>query len=508
MNEQRVLIFPPSRRDGEVTREVLRRAGLLCVVCHDAAEVAQEIDVGSGALIMTDAALAARRIQIVLTSLARQPAWSDLPVVLLCQTSPQTPAPSTTLKAFTNVTVLDRPTSVRTLVSTVHAALRGRRRQYQTRDQLEALRIAEENLRSADRRKDEFLAMLAHELRNPLAPIRNAGEVLTQLLPEHSQVQALAAILRRQSSHLSRMVDDLLDVSRITQGRIELQHLPVNLSAVISQALESVEPLMREKKHKVFVASEYAPLYVNGDHARLVQSIANILTNSGKYTDPEGEIRIEMRRDAGEVAISVTDNGVGIPAELLPQIFDLFVQSNRSLDRSQGGLGIGLSVVRRLIEMHGGRVNAVSRGPGQGSRFEVILPIIAHPTEVVEPESQKTAARRRILVVDDNADAANSLAMILNLSGHVAVPVYGAAEALERAAAFDPEIVLLDIGLPGTDGYEVARQLKSRGSTARLVALTGYGQPEDIRRSRNAGFHGHLVKPVDLRYLLRDVGGA
>ncbi|MBV9912613.1 MAG: hybrid sensor histidine kinase/response regulator [Sinobacteraceae bacterium] len=455
---------------------------------------------------MTDAALVGRSIQIVLASLARQPAWSDLPVVLLCQTSPQTPAVSNVLKSFSNVTVLDRPTSVRTLVSTVQSALRGRLRQYQMRDQLEALRIAEENLRNADRRKDEFLAMLAHELRNPLAPIRNAGEVLTQMLPENSQIQTIAGIVKRQSSHLSRMVDDLLDVSRITQGRIELQQHPVDLSAVISQALESVEPLMREKRHSISVASGNTPVYVNGDHARLVQCIANVLTNSGKYTDPDGEIRIEMRADAGEVTISITDNGVGIPAELMPQIFDLFVQSNRSLDRSQGGLGIGLSVVRRLVEMHGGRVTAVSQGPEKGARFEVVLPTIEHPAQKAELQSEQTATRRRILVVDDNADAANSLAMILNLSGHVAVPVYGAAEALERAAAFDPEIVLLDIGLPGVDGYEVARQLKCRGSNARLVALTGYGQPEDIRRTRKAGFHGHLVKPVDLRQLLQDVG--
>jgi two-component system, sensor histidine kinase len=506
VNEQRVLIFPPSRRDGEVTRAVLRRAGLDCEVYHDALEVAHHIDSGMGALIMTDAALALPNIQIVLTSLSRQPAWSDLPVVLLCQTGAQTPAVSGVLKALTNVTVLDRPTSARTLVSTVLAALRGRLRQYQTRDQLEALRIAEENLRNADQRKDEFLAMLAHELRNPLAPIRNAGELLTRTLPEHSQVQTIAAIVKRQSTHLSRMVDDLLDVSRITQRRIELQHQPVNLSSVVSQALESVEPLMREKNHKVFVASAYEPVYVNGDHARLVQCIANILTNSGKYTDPGGEIRVEMRVEAGQVAIGIADNGVGIPAELLPRIFDLFVQSKRSLDRSQGGLGIGLSVVRRLIEMHGGRVSAASDGPGRGARFELVLPTIAHPTKEADQESEQTAIQRRILIVDDNVDSADSLAMILNLSGHVAEPVYGGAEALERAAAFDPEIVLLDIGLPGIDGYEVARRLKRGGSKARLVALTGYGQPEDVRRAHDAGFDEHLVKPVDVQHLLRNVG--
>jgi signal transduction histidine kinase len=428
--------------------------------------------------------------------------------VLLCQPGPQTSAVAAIFRELTNVTVLDRPASARTLVSTVQAALRGRLRQYQTRDQLEALRVAEDNLRNADRRKDEFLAMLAHELRNPLAPIRNAGELLARILPENARVQTIAAIVNRQSTHLSRLVDDLLDVSRITQGRIELQHEPVNLLSVISQALETVEPLMRDNRHKVIIAAAEGAVYVNGDHARLVQCIANILTNSGKYTDPGGEIRVEMRTDGGQVVITITDNGVGIPAELLPQIFDLFVQSNRSLDRSQGGLGIGLSVVRRLIEMHGGRVSAASDGPGRGARFELRLPIIAPRSDMKDEQPEQASVGRRILIVDDNADSADSLAMILNHSGHTAEPVYGAVDALNRAAAFDPEIVLLDIGLPGLDGYEVARELRGRGSNARLIALTGYGQQEDIRRAQDAGFDAHLVKPVDLQRLLRKLAAS
>ena len=507
MNEQRVLIFPPSRRDGEVTCEVLRRAGLFCAVRNKAPEVAQEIDAGAGALIMTDAGLRAPGIEAILMALSRQPAWSDLPIVLLCQPTSQTPFVSHIVTALTNVTVLDRPTSARTLISTAQAALRGRLRQYQTRDQLEALRIAEENLRNGDRRKDEFLAMLAHELRNPLAPIRNAGELLARSLPDDPHVQTIAGIVQRQSTHLARLVDDLLDVSRITQGRIELQQESVNLGSVISQALETVEPLMRENRHKVFVATVHTPVYVRGDHARLVQCVANILTNSAKYTDPGGEIRLEMASDGRHASITVTDNGVGIPAELLPRIFDLFVQSNRSLDRAQGGLGIGLSLVRRLIEMHGGSVTATSDGPGHGARFEVVLPVIASATESSEKPSDQLPARRRILVVDDNSDSANSLAMLLNISGHVAEPVYGPAEALERAAAFDPDVVLLDIGLPGMDGYELAKQLRTRGSNARLVAVTGYGQPGDIRRAQEAGFDAHLVKPVDVEHLLRDLGG-
>ncbi|HEY6923210.1 MAG TPA: ATP-binding protein [Steroidobacteraceae bacterium] len=508
MNEQRVLIFPPSRRDGEVTGAVLRRAGLDCTVHNKAADVAHEIDVGAGALIMTDAAPSAPGIEAILASLSRQQAWSDLPIVLLCQPGPQTPLVAHIVRELTNVTVLDRPTSARTLVSTVQAALRGRLRQYQTRDQLEALRIAEEHLRNADRRKDEFLAMLAHELRNPLAPIRNAGELLVRTLPDDPQVGTIAAIIQRQSTHLSRLVDDLLDVSRITQGRIELQHEPVDLSSVISQALESVEPLVREKRHKVFVSAGHRPVYVKGDRARLVQCVANILTNAAKYTDPGGEIRLEMHSDGRHVSIVICDNGVGIPAELLPRIFDLFVQSNRSLDRSQGGLGIGLSLVRRLIEMHQGSVSASSEGPERGARFEVTLPVTAAAHEMGAQHSQQAPTARRILVVDDNADSANSLSMILNISGHVAEPVYTPAEALERAAESDPEVVLLDIGLPGMDGYELARKLRSRGSKARLIAVTGYGQPGDLRRAQEAGFDAHLVKPVDVQHLLRDLAGS
>jgi len=503
VKEQRVLIFPPSRRDGEATCAVLQRAGLASTVVYDVAQVAKEIESDTDALIMTDAAFTAPSFQTVLAALSRQPAWSDVPVVLLCQAGPQPPAIARIIGGLTNVTVLDRPTSARTLISTARAALRGRMRQYEMRDQLEALKVAEESLRNADRRKDEFLAMLAHELRNPLAPIRNAGELLARMLPENSQVQKIADVVKRQSTHLSRLVDDLLDVSRITQGRIELQHEPVNLSAVIAQALESVEPLMRENRHTLNVAEDIGPVYVNGDHGRLVQCVANILTNSGKYTEPGGHIRVEMRTADHEVAIAITDTGVGISADLLPRIFDLFVQSNRSLDRSQGGLGIGLSLVRRLIEMHGGRVSAASDGPGKGARFELVLPVIERPSVVREAPMAQTPVGRRILVVDDNADSADSLAMILNHSGHMAEPAYSAEMALERAADFDPDFIILDIGLPGADGYQVARQLRSRGSNARLIALTGYGQPEDVRRAYDAGFGAHLVKPVDVPRLLQ-----
>lgn len=513
MADGRVVVLPPGRRDGDVTRELLERAGVTCLVCYDAPTLAREIDAGAGAIVLTDHAFHIADFNHVQAALGRQPPWSDLPIVLLCQTGLQSPLVAHAAASFTNVTLLDRPTSARTLISAVQAAIRARHRQYQTREQLEALRQTQETLEDrerelhkADRRKDEFLAMLAHELRNPLAPIRNASELLARTLPADSQSQNVVGLVKRQVTHLTRLVDDLLDVSRITQGRIELQRSPIELASVIEQALESVEPLMREKRHKVRVSSRFDDLYVDGDSARLVQCVANILTNSAKYTDPDGEIHIDSLRQGSDAVISITDNGVGIPEELLPQIFELFVQSDRTLDRSQGGLGIGLSVVQRLVEMHGGRVRARSAGPGRGSAFEIRLPSIEAPAKGLEESAPGSVDAKRILIVDDNADAADSLALLLGLDGHTAHPVYGSMDALESMGTFDPEVILLDIGLPGMDGYEVVRRMRARGSKAQIVALTGYGQTNDQARARAAGFDAHLVKPVDLDLLRKHLG--
>jgi CheY-like chemotaxis protein len=361
-------------------------------------------------------------------------------------------------------------------------------------------------LETADRQKNEFLAMLAHELRNPLAPIRNAGEILSRTLPTDSPAHAMVAMVKRQVSQLTRLVDDLLDVSRITQGRVELQLRPLELGNVISQAVETAEPLFQARRHEVSIVSSYRTLYVNGDMARLVQCVVNILTNAAKYTDARGTIRVESRADGADAVITIADSGAGISPELLPRVFDLFVQGERTLDRSLGGLGIGLSVARRLIEMHGGRLTAESPGLGQGATFEIRVPRLERPQEVgSRAERVKAAASRRILIVDDNADAANSLAQVLGLDGHVTEPVYSAGEALSRASSFAPEVVLLDLGLPEMDGYEVARRLRERPEFAalRIIALTGYGQSEDLRRSWEVGFDDHLTKPVDFEVLGR-----
>jgi PAS domain S-box-containing protein len=364
-------------------------------------------------------------------------------------------------------------------------------------------------LQIADRQKDEFLAMLAHELRNPLAPLRNASELLALTARQDARAQFGVDVIKRQVTQLTRLVDDLLDVSRITQGRIELTLEPLDLASIIAQAVETVEPLMREKQHAVSVVACHQPLHVNGDNARLVQCISNILTNAAKYTDRGGQIRVRSFAEAESAVVEISDNGIGIPAELLPRIFDLFVQGDRALDRSQGGLGIGLSVVRRLLEMHGGQVLASSGGSAQGSTFTIRLPLIGRPSVSSGEPERIRAARQRILIVDDNEDAADTLALLLQLDGHETQAVYSSKGALERAQSFRPDVMLLDIGLPEMNGYEVARQLRSLPGLQRLrlIALTGYGQAVDRARARAAGFDDHLMKPVDAEELARALAG-
>ena len=360
-------------------------------------------------------------------------------------------------------------------------------------------------LEAADRQKNEFLAMLAHELRNPLAPIHNSSELLSRTLMENEHARAAVAVIRRQVSHLTRLVDDLLDVSRISQGRIDLRLECLPLETAIAQAIECVESLVREKGHNLMITTSDPPLFVNADPARIVQCIANVLINAVKYTGPGGQIRVESRNEGEEAVISISDNGVGISEELRPHIFDLFVQGTRTLDRAQGGLGIGLAVVKRLVEMHCGQVSIASRGTGQGTTFEIRLPRIVSVARSSGVHGRFGVPRRRVLIVDDNADAADSLAMLLSIEGHETQTIHSAREAIVRAESFQPHVILLDIGLPEMDGYEVARRIRELpgGREMKLVAVTGYGGPEDRMRTRAAGFDAHLLKPPDLAMLAR-----
>jgi len=368
-----------------------------------------------------------------------------------------------------------------------------------TLDVTERKRI-EEALRDMDRRKDEFLAMLAHELRNPLAPIQTGSELLERNFHANDSIHGIAAMVKRQVAQLARLVDDLLDVSRITQGRIELKREPVELGEVVERSLETVMPLLQDKHQHLERVPSLTPLFVRGDLTRLVQSLANLLGNAVKYTDRGGHIRVEVRRERGHGLIEVRDDGIGIAPDLLPRVFELFVQGERGLDRAQGGLGIGLSVVRRLVEMHGGTVSAVSPGERQGSSFLIRLPLIAEPALRTGRSAPAFPANepRRVLVIDDNADAADTLCMLLKVAGHSAEAVYAGREALERLGDFAAEAALVDIGLPDKSGYDLARQIRARSGRIQLIALTGYGQPEDFVRSREAGFDAHMVKPVEI----------
>ena len=359
-------------------------------------------------------------------------------------------------------------------------------------------------LQEADRNKDEFLAMLAHELRNPLAPMLNALQLL-RLKPSEAQSQWAQEVMQRQLAQLTRLVDDLLDVSRITRGMITLAREPLEVATLITRAVETVQPLLRERDHQLTLLIPPEPLRVNGDTTRLTQALANVLGNAAKYTDRGGRIALRCSREGANVEICVRDNGVGISPELLPRIFDLFTQLDRRPDHTVSGLGIGLALVRRLVEMHGGTVTAHSAGVGAGSEFVIRLPLHAgagadigrHAEIAVSPEAAVVA--RRILLADDNADALESLAAVLRLRGHEVFSASNGASAFETAVQHVPDIALLDIGMPLLDGYEVARRIRAEtwGKTVTLVALTGWGQESDRRRSHEAGFDTHLVKPLD-----------
>jgi signal transduction histidine kinase/CheY-like chemotaxis protein len=369
------------------------------------------------------------------------------------------------------------------------------------------------DIQEDDRRKNEFLAMLAHELRNPLAPIRNAVEILQHLGLKDGDLGWASDVISRQVEQMVRLVDDLLDISRITGGKVQLRKEPIDVASVVSRAVETSRPLIEARGHRLAVELPREPLWVVGDRTRLSQVLANVLNNAAKYTADGGEIALSVGREAEEAVFRVRDTGVGIPPEMLSRVFDLFTQVDRSLDRSEGGLGIGLTLVHRLMEMHGGRVEARSEGPGRGSEFILRLPAASangqHREGPKAPAAAGDAAadRRascRILIVDDNQDSARTLERLLRISGHEVHTAPDGPAALGLMDSIRPDLVLLDIGLPGMDGYEVARRIRERPDGARilLVALTGYGRAEDRARSHEAGCDHHFTKPVELDMLL------
>ena len=499
--ESRVLVVAPTRRDAHVTCELLARAGIACEAVADLVVLASAIEAGAGALVMTDAALTAPGIEGVLAAIDRQPGWSDLPVVVLTPDRYPSVAVQRRLDAFTNLTLLDRPSSMRSLLSAVKAALRARGRQYQIRDQLGELRLADRALREADRRKDEFLATLAHELRNPLAPIRTGLAVLERIPGDAPQAIDVRTMMQRQLGALVRLIDDLLDVSRIATGKVRLQREIVDLRHVIDSALEASQPLLRAKHQDIRVELPAKSVGVFGDPMRLAQVIGNLVNNSSKYTPDGGHVDVALALEGNDAVVRVSDDGAGIPAHMLDGVFDLFTQVDGTRDQSQGGLGIGLSLARRLMQLHGGSVTAESAGPGHGSTFTLRLPALPMPADAIppaQPDAARTQARPRVLIVDDNVDAAESLALALALDGYPTRAEYSGEAALRAVDGFRPQAILCDIGLPGMDGHEVARRVRSDPDHAgiTLVAVSGLGSAGDKQRAHAAGFDFHLVKPV------------
>jgi len=364
---------------------------------------------------------------------------------------------------------------------------------------------AEEALKAADRRKDEFLATLSHELRNPLAPILNAVQLLAMPTLGELQRSRALAVIHRQVLHMARLVDDLLDVSRISSGKITLQRAPVGLSLVVARALETCGPLLEERAVAVSVTAPDGDLVVDGDLTRLVQVAANLVNNAAKFTPRSGRVDIDTRREDGHAVLVVRDTGIGIAEDMLPRVFDLFTQVSRGSQGTGGGLGVGLSIVRQLVQMHGGDVTAHSAGPGHGSELVVRLPLLPAPaTEASDAPARPRSASRRILIADDNDDALETLSWLLESQGHEVHTARDGLEAVEAAATVRPEIVILDIGMPNLDGYGAAERIRGQpwGRPMKLVAQTGWGQPSDKLRAKQAGFDLHLTKPIDLDRLI------
>lgn len=364
-------------------------------------------------------------------------------------------------------------------------------------------------LREADRSKDEFLATLAHELRNPLAPVRNAVQILRGQTASSAEGQWAVDLIERQMQQMTRLIDDLLDVSRITRNRIELRRERVDLIKALEVAVETSRPIIDLAGHELTLDLVPQPLYVEADVTRLAQAIANLLNNAAKYTEHRGHISLLAERQGSDAVITVRDDGIGISPEMLPRIFDMFTQVDRSIARSQGGLGIGLTLVKRLIDLHGGTISARSAGPGKGSEFIVRLPLLIEAATNDPPtlnlgRSSRKASPLRVAIVDDNRDAANSLALVLKMSGHDVRTAYDGEDGVMLATDFRPDVVLLDIGMPRLNGYEAAQAIRRKdwGGGVTLIALTGWGQESDKQRSSEAGFDHHLVKPVDPDALL------
>ena len=484
-----VAVWAPSGRDAPLAIDLIERHGIAAVPCRDVEELVVRMD-NLGCALITSECLGVAARQRLAAALARQPLWSDFPIVLMAPRGADRAGEVLAATALLgNVTVLERPVQSGTLISALVSALRSRRRQYEARE--------------AIWRRDQFLAMLGHELRNPLAAIMLAVESLPRSNDEAQPGDKQHGIIERQARHLARLVDDLLDVARVTSGKVRLQTEPLDLAEVAQRCVHGAELAARRRGIELRVDADPHPVMVEGDLVRLEEVFHNLIANAVKYSTDGARVAVRVRSDGTTGVVDVADTGIGISAEMVPRVFDLFAQADSSLDRSQGGLGIGLTLVRALVELHGGTITASSAGVGHGSTFSVVLPMAratsssASASATIAPPPQPDPARPlRVLIVEDNADVLDMTRDLLEAAGcDVATAVDGAA-GLAQLTARPPDVAFIDIGLPSLDGYEIATGARQHGVRTFLVAMTGYGQPDDQQRALAAGFDRHVTKPV------------
>jgi len=491
--ERRIVICAPTGRDAALTAKVLQSVGIHSIVCANTDELMSQLPLGAGALLLVEEVVSGAAMRPLAEYVASQPTWSDIPILLLTRSGADSLDVQRAVEHLGNVTLVERPVRTVALITATRSAVRARERQYQVRD--------------ADKRKDEFLATLAHELRNPLAPIRTSMGILKHLYPDSGQITQVRNIVDRQVAHLTRLVDDLLDVARITSGKVTLKKEQITLQSVVNHAVEISGSAMENKQHRLEVQAPDGLYLLDADHARLVQSVANLLVNAAKFTPAGGHIVLRAEVDGPVVTFTVADNGIGLEPSSLAKIFDLFAQTPVP-GEAPTGLGIGLSLARQFAEMHGGTLQASSKGLGHGSEFVLALPVVLEHGQLAAPapvaDHATSGNTKKILVVDDNVDAANTLGALLGMDGFAVTTAYDGVAAVAAAKAHKPDVVVMDIGMPGMNGYEAARLIRQEaaGEKMVLIALTGWGQSSDKTQASLAGFDHHLVKPIDYDSLM------
>ncbi|MES2318502.1 MAG: response regulator [Pseudomonadota bacterium] len=493
--EKRVLIYAPTGQDAVLAAKMLDMASVENLVTATAAQLASELLLGVGAVLTVEEALSNGGLKVLGEFVQRQPNWSDLPIVLLTNRGPDSLSVRQAIGMLGNVTLLERPVRTLTLMTSLQSVLRARAKQYQVRE--------------TDRRKDEFLASLGHELRNPLAPIRTSMGVLTHLYPDQAPVRKVADVIDRQVTHLTRLVDDLLDVARINSGKIELQRDYTTFAAIINHVTELCAAPAAARGITIETALPDTDVVLYADYARVVQIVANILSNAIKFTPVEGYISVRAAVEGNWLKIWVRDTGIGLEPAALERIFSMFEQSRPPSGQIASGLGIGLSLSRQFAEMHNGSVHAASDGLGKGSEFIVTLPVVSEscPTRSV-PVDQHIGMvdhRPKVLVVDDNRDAADSLQALFEMENCNVATAYDGCEAVQAVETVMPDMIVMDLGMPCMDGYEAARRIRRKAGSqgVLMIALTGWGQSDARQRTIEAGFDHHMIKPVNFEEIKR-----